>query len=72
MISPGELQHVVESYVASLSEGNLDGICSLFAEDATVEDPVGTPAYKSNRQFANSTLEPSKQSQRFDLPDQFE
>lgn len=49
MISPEQLQHVIESYVASLSEGNLDGVCSLFAEDAILEDPVGTPAYKAKR-----------------------
>ena len=49
MISPEEVQQIIESYVARLSEGNLDAVCSLFAEDAVLEDPVGTPAYNSIR-----------------------
>ncbi|MEB5967246.1 MULTISPECIES: steroid Delta-isomerase [Comamonas] len=33
---------VVHRYVAALNAGDLDGIVALFADDATVEDPVGT------------------------------
>ncbi len=33
----------VEAYVTSYNRGDLDGICAVFAEDAVVEDPVGTP-----------------------------
>lgn len=35
----------VETYVDSYCAGDLDGIVSIFAEDATVEDPVGTPLH---------------------------
>ena len=33
----------VETYIASYGAGDLEGIVSVFADDATVEDPVGTP-----------------------------
>ena len=33
----------VEKYISALNAQNLDGIVALYSEDATVEDPVGTP-----------------------------
>ncbi|MEW4467446.1 nuclear transport factor 2 family protein [Parasphingorhabdus sp. JC815] len=33
----------VETYIASFADSNPQGIISIFADDATVEDPVGTP-----------------------------
>lgn len=33
---------VVEKYLTALSNQDLDAIVSLYAEDATIEDPVGT------------------------------
>lgn len=33
---------VVQRYVAALNASDLDGIVALYAEDATVEDPVGS------------------------------
>lgn len=40
-----EVQHyidVADNYMKFLTEKNLEGILSLYAEDATVEDPVGS------------------------------
>ncbi|WP_373490095.1 nuclear transport factor 2 family protein [Parasphingorhabdus sp.] len=34
---------VVDTYIASYNKGDLEGIVSIFADDATAEDPVGTP-----------------------------
>ena len=34
---------VVHAYVDGFERGDLDALVSLFAPDATVEDPVGTP-----------------------------
>ena len=34
----------VTAYIDSYNRGDLDGIVAVFASDATVEDPVGTPA----------------------------
>lgn len=33
----------VEKYISALNAQDLDGIVALYAEDATVEDPIGTP-----------------------------
>jgi steroid Delta-isomerase len=34
----------VHAYVDGFARGDLDALVSLFADNATVEDPVGTPA----------------------------
>jgi steroid delta-isomerase len=35
----------VHAYVRGFLENDAQAICALFAEDATVEDPLGTPAH---------------------------
>jgi steroid Delta-isomerase len=37
-----EKKRAVERYIASVSAGDIDAIVSLYAEDATLEDPVGS------------------------------
>lgn len=34
----------VETYIAGYANRNIDEVMSIFAENVTVEDPVGTPA----------------------------
>ncbi len=36
---------VVETYIAAFAKGDPEAVVALFAEDATVEDPVGSPAH---------------------------
>lgn len=36
------MNDVVQRYVAALNAGDLEGIVALYANDATVEDPVGS------------------------------
>lgn len=43
MIETARMEAAVQSYVDSYNRGDLDAIVDLFAEDATVEDPVGSP-----------------------------
>jgi steroid delta-isomerase len=38
------LQKAVQMYVEAFEKGDLSIIRQLYAEDATVQDPVGTPA----------------------------
>jgi steroid Delta-isomerase len=33
----------VEAYVRAFEKDDVEAICALYAEDATVQDPVGTP-----------------------------
>lgn len=42
-VSSDDKVKAVEKYMATFSAGDVEGICSLYADDATVEDPVGTP-----------------------------
>jgi len=39
-------ENVVDSYLRCLNEKNLEGILSLYADSATVEDPVGSNVIK--------------------------
>ena len=43
MPSTEQMTAVVDAYVAGFEEGDTEAIVALFAEAATVEDPVGTP-----------------------------
>jgi steroid delta-isomerase len=40
--SPDRIRAVVDEYVRLVGTGTADEIVALYAEDATVEDPVGT------------------------------
>lgn len=37
--------NTVEKYMKALCGQDLDGIVALYAQDATVEDPIGTPIH---------------------------
>jgi steroid delta-isomerase len=45
MISPQQVQAIMERYVELVDAGDIDGVVALYAEDAMVEDPVGKPAH---------------------------
>ena len=45
MIDPVVMQNIAETYLKSITAQDVDGVCSLFADDATVEDPIGTEAH---------------------------
>lgn len=40
--TPEHMQAAVEAYVRALNAADLDAITALYADDAVVEDPVGT------------------------------
>ena len=44
MPSLEQMEAGVHAYVDSYNRADLDGIIAVFSSDATVEDPVGTPA----------------------------
>lgn len=46
------METAVLAYVENYNRGNLAGIVDLFAEDATVEDPVGTPLKKGRKEIS--------------------
>ncbi|WP_072690337.1 nuclear transport factor 2 family protein [Rhodococcus marinonascens] len=62
--SAADIRKIVERYVAAVATGTADDVLSLYAEGATVEDPVGTEprtSVDSLREFY-SVLEPMKQT----------
>lgn len=40
-VTPEQIRATADSYIGALAAGDLDGVMALYAEDATVEDPVG-------------------------------
>jgi steroid delta-isomerase len=46
MATPDEIRAVVDRYIETFSSNDADGWAATFAEDATQEDPVGTPVNK--------------------------
>jgi steroid Delta-isomerase len=48
MASAEEKKNAVERYIALVSAGDVDGIVSLYAEDAMLEDPVGSSAIQGH------------------------
>ena len=41
MPSPDEIRATVQRYVKLMNDGDADAIAALYAEDATLEDPIG-------------------------------
>ena len=46
MLTAEIMEQAVQAYIAAFRDGSLDGIVALFADDATVEDPVGSPKHE--------------------------
>ena len=42
MLTPEYMQQVVEDYLAAINAGDMAAVTALYADDAAVEDPVGT------------------------------
>ena len=42
MLSPETMESVIHQYIKALNTGDLDAIVALYADDAVVEDPVGS------------------------------
>ncbi|WP_305093225.1 nuclear transport factor 2 family protein [Prescottella sp. R16] len=61
--SPESIRSTVESYIKAVASGTADDVLALYADGATVEDPVGTPVRttrESIREFY-AIIEPLEQ-----------
>lgn len=45
MASPEQITAAVLAYVSAFDQGDPDAAAALFAEDAVVEDPIGSPPH---------------------------
>lgn len=52
-IDPAVAEEVVERYLACHGASDLEGVLALFAEQAIVEDPVGTPVHRGRAAIAD-------------------
>jgi steroid delta-isomerase len=50
MPSQAQMKAALQAYIDSFNAGGADAIMALFAEDAVIEDPVGSPL-KSRAEF---------------------
>lgn len=44
MPTQAEMKAVLVKYVERVNAGDIDGVLALYADDATIEDPLGSPA----------------------------
>ncbi len=51
MPTPEQKLAAVHGYVAAFEAGSADAVIALFAEDATVEDPLGTPIKRGHAEI---------------------
>jgi steroid delta-isomerase len=49
MPTPEQMTAAVEAYVAAFEAGSPDAAAALFAEDCTVEDPIGSPIHRGRK-----------------------
>jgi len=42
MLTPEYMQQIVDRYLAAINAGDMMAVMALYADDASVEDPVGT------------------------------
>jgi steroid Delta-isomerase len=45
MIDAAHMVATIEAYVAAFEQGSADAVAALYAENATVEDPIGSPIH---------------------------
>ena len=46
MPDPAAMEAAVHEYVAAFDAGSADRVAALYAADATVEDPIGSPMHR--------------------------
>lgn len=51
MATPEQMEAAVQAYVAAFAAGDPEQAVAIFAADATVEDPVGTPVKRGHEEI---------------------
>lgn len=49
MPSSAEMKAVLQNYLDAFNRGDAEAIAALYAEDATVEDPLGSPPKRGRK-----------------------
>ena len=66
MTSQAKMKAALQAYVDGLNAGDAEAVIALFAEDAVIEDPVGTPP-KRGREIAEWFRRAVEMRARLDL-----
>jgi steroid Delta-isomerase len=51
MVSEAKMKQGMQAYIDTFNRSDATGIAGLYADDATVEDPVGTPLKKGKAEI---------------------
>lgn len=51
MATPEQMEAAVQAYVAAFAAGDPEQAVAIFAADATIEDPVGTPVKRGHEEI---------------------
>ena len=46
MIDANQIRKLYDRYPEMVTKGDVDGIVALYAADATIEDPIGSPVHR--------------------------
>jgi len=46
MPDPNQIRELYDRYPELVTKGDVDAIVALYAEDATIEDPIGSPLHR--------------------------
>jgi steroid Delta-isomerase len=46
VLDPNQIRKLYERYPDMVTKGDVDGIVALYADDATIEDPIGSPLHR--------------------------
>ena len=52
MTSEKKMKEAMQAYIDTFNRADADGIAALYADDATVEDPVGSPLKNGKAEIA--------------------
>lgn len=52
MATADDIRATIDKYLAAFAAGDKEGYLGLFAEDATVEDPVGAPICRGREEIS--------------------
>lgn len=52
MVQESQMKQAMQAYIDTFNRADAEGIAALYAEDATVEDPVGSPLKKGRAAIA--------------------
>jgi steroid delta-isomerase len=67
MTDPAKMEAVVHAYVAAFEAGSADQVAALYAADATVEDPIGSPIHQGREAIRAFYAESMKTGARLTL-----